>query len=272
MNLEFPSNYYDQDYYAHMAPGNWSVFIHSKGRALLDCRIRALELVRVKPGMRLLDLGCGRGELVMYCGAHGIDAYGVDYSETALKLGISCYPFFSQAELANIHLLRADVSKLPFPDNYFDRVMSWAVAEHLYQHQLESCLVEVYRVLKSTGVFVLGTHPNEWYEKYGYRLVRPVKQLFVARRLESYAQIKRNEPEHVNVKNPLALKRDFQRQGFVCRVRLLPRNEYEVKGLAAWLGHCLEKAPIIRAVFRNHILVTAAKSSTVLAEFCRGRR
>lgn len=264
-----PSDYYNDDYYAHMAPGNFRYFVENRGRVLTQARLDDLALVKLRPGQRLLDLGCGRGELVMYCGSVlGIDAYGVDYSETAILLGAQCLVFYTQAERQRIHLLRACVTNLPFPDSYFDRVMSWSVVEHLHQWQLEACLAEVYRVLKPDGILVLGTHPNEWYEKVGYRLARPVKSLLLGKRMDSYREMKAKDFGHVNVKNPWALRRDLQKQRFYCEVRLLPRREYEINnGLGRAMGACLERIPVLRLVFCSHILAIGAKICKMLQRF-----
>ncbi len=259
---------YDTQYYERMGCGYYRHFVENAGHSLPEWRMRDLHLLKLRPGMRLLDVGCARGELVMFCGYKGIDSYGVDFSEAALVIGRSRFNFYNNDEQKRIHLICADVSSLPFPDAYFDRVMSWALVEHLFQWQLENFLSEVYRVLRTDGVLVLETHPNEWYEKIGYRIVRPVKQLFLSRKLGTYSELRSLEPEHVNVKNPCALKRDLQRQGFFCYTMLLPRRTYEVNsGLARRLGWTLEKLPLFQVLFRNSIVVIATKSPRTLREF-----
>jgi ubiquinone/menaquinone biosynthesis C-methylase UbiE len=266
----FPSEYYDENYLQGMAPNSFRHFTESKGRSLLDCRLKALDLVKLQPGMRLLDLGCGRGELVMFCGSKGIDSYGIDYAQTGLDIGKNCLTFYDEDELRNIHLLRGDATNLPFEDSYFDRVMSWAVIEHLHQWQQEKCFHEIYRVLKPGGIFVLETHPNEWFEKIGFRIIKPVKQLFVFRRLKGYRERRALEPEHVQLKNPSSLRRDLSRSGFVCKIWLGRRGDFEVnEGIARFVGLCLETMPGARMIFRNHIYAVAAKSKQHLERFRR---
>ena len=69
---------YDEDYWLHdEAPDNWRVFSISRGRVLLPNRLWALGQARLRRGMRVLDVGCGRGELAMFYGAAGVDAFGV---------------------------------------------------------------------------------------------------------------------------------------------------------------------------------------------------
>ena len=102
----FPSDYYDENYLKGMGPNNFRHFAESKGCSLLDSRLKDLDLVKLQPGMKLLDLGCGRGELGMFCGSKGIDSYGIDYAQTGLDIGKNCLTFYDEDELGNIHLLR----------------------------------------------------------------------------------------------------------------------------------------------------------------------
>ena len=74
-----------------------------------------IEYFGLKPGDRVLDIGCGKGFLVKDLLAEGIDAYGLDISEYAL---LNCEP----EVIARIHLGSGD--HLPFPDGCFDCVLS----------------------------------------------------------------------------------------------------------------------------------------------------
>jgi ubiquinone/menaquinone biosynthesis C-methylase UbiE len=69
----------------------------------------------LKPGARVLDVGCGKGFLVKALLAQGMDAYGLDLSLYAL---MHCPP----EVIGRLHLGTAE--KLPFPDGSFDCVLS----------------------------------------------------------------------------------------------------------------------------------------------------
>jgi len=86
----------------------------------------------LKPGGRLLDLGCGPRDQAAPAGHYGLEYAGVDFSSAAADL-------------------QADAHAIPFRDGTFDAVISYAVFEHLYHPHLAS--VEVARVLKPGGVF-----------------------------------------------------------------------------------------------------------------------
>jgi len=96
-------------------------FIRNQGRNLRP-RIRTcLNLARLKPGMRVLDIGCGRGEIVLHCGRLGIDAYGVDYSKQALEIADKARLTHSSAEQDRMHFILDDVKNLEFRE-LFDRI------------------------------------------------------------------------------------------------------------------------------------------------------
>ena len=89
-------------------------------------------LPHLKPGMRLLDLGCGPRDQFVPASHLGLQYAGVDY----------------QSEAAD---LLADAHATPFRDAAFDAILSYAVLEHLYNPQL--ALREAARVLRPGGVF-----------------------------------------------------------------------------------------------------------------------
>lgn len=71
----------------------------------------------LKPGMRVLDVGCGKGFLVkdLMLECPGLEAFGLDISRYAL---MHC----EREVIGRLHLGSAD--DLPFPDGAFDCVLS----------------------------------------------------------------------------------------------------------------------------------------------------
>ncbi len=86
----------------------------------------------IRPGSRLLDLGCGPRDQAAPAQHLGADYVGVDWSSSAADL-------------------LADAHAIPFQDATFDAVLSYAVLEHLYDPFL--AVREVARVLKSGGIY-----------------------------------------------------------------------------------------------------------------------
>lgn len=98
----------------------------------------------LKPGDRVLDIGAAKGFLVKDLLALGIDAYGVDVSEYALK---HCEP----EVIGRLHLASAE--SLPFPDSSFATVLSINTLHNLRKPELVLALKEIER-LSTGGKFV----------------------------------------------------------------------------------------------------------------------
>ncbi len=96
----------------------------------------------LKPGDKVLDVGCAKGFLVKDLLAEGIDAYGVDISEYALQ---NCEP----EVVGRLHLGSAD--SLPFPDNSFDCVLSLNTIHNLTRDKAIVAIQEVERLAPGKG-------------------------------------------------------------------------------------------------------------------------
>ncbi len=159
--------------------------LNQKGCSYPAACMTPLKMAEVQPGMRVLDVGCGRGEIVRYCMEQGIEAYGIDY---ALAAGVMTRDVIEveQQKMAesgqDIKTIKAgvclsDAKKLPFPTGYFDRVLMFDVVEHLYPWELHEAMLEVSRVLKDNGRFIIHTAPNRWYDQYAYPWVRRFRNI-----------------------------------------------------------------------------------------------
>lgn len=91
----------------------------------------------LKPGDRLLDVGCAKGFLVKDLLALGIDAYGVDISPYAL---MNC----ERETVGRLHLGSAD--SLPFPDDSFAAVLSLNTIHNLPRDRCRIALQEIQRL------------------------------------------------------------------------------------------------------------------------------
>jgi len=94
-------------------------------------------------GYRLLDVGCGRGDLVRTFGSLGLIASGLDRER-------------SQAHV-DIHIRYGDIESEPFPfdDEIFDVVFSKSLIEHLFDPT--NFMKECFRILKPGGRIILMT-------------------------------------------------------------------------------------------------------------------
>lgn len=137
---------------------------------MLTARFRNL---RLKPGDRVLDLGCGEGRhvhgLYMLGGMHIV---GADLDEASLKKAEEGLVWLPEpaVEGGSVEFLKADATALPFADDHFDAVIVSEVLEHLPDYH--AALREVRRVLKPEGRLCV-TVPRAWPERICWRLAPP---------------------------------------------------------------------------------------------------
>lgn len=173
-----PSTLYTEEYFLTACEG-YDVFIESEGQHLSRRLRDAFGVAEIKSGMRVLDVGCGRGEIISHCMRLGVEVYGIDYAEVATLMSRDVIGVEEASQLAGgdaratkAGVCRSDAKFLPFPRDYFDRVLLFDVVEHLYPWELKASLREIRRVLKQDGRLVIHTAPNRWYDTYAYPLVR----------------------------------------------------------------------------------------------------
>jgi len=103
---------------------------------------------KYKQNIRLLDVGCFRGDLLNGARQKGWDVYGVEISEKAAKAGKKQY---------GIDIKIGSLQEAKFESNFFDAVSMLDVIEHLPDPK--SYLKEIFRILRPGGVLYLDT-PN----------------------------------------------------------------------------------------------------------------
>jgi len=112
------------------------------------------ETFALKPGDRVLDLGCGEGRhtintyLLADVHAVGVDLCFDDVKTAAEKSTAFLDP---DCEARQLSLSVANGLTLPFADNSFDKVICSEVLEHIPDYH--GVLREITRVLKPGGVF-----------------------------------------------------------------------------------------------------------------------
>ena len=92
---------------------------------LLPPVLRALEQEGVRPGDRILDLGCGNGSFAASLIACGFDVVGVDASESGIRQATQHYPDL-KVHLGSVY------DDLAEKIGVFRAIVSLEVVEHLY--------------------------------------------------------------------------------------------------------------------------------------------
>src|SRR3990172_228733 len=122
-----PPHLYTEEYFLHACEG-YEEFAETQGERLSRRLSAALALAVVTPGMKVLDVGCGRGEILRHCARLGADAYGIDYAPVAVELSRKVAASETRAQ-GKTGVAQADAKTLPFPAGYFDRVLVFDVVE-----------------------------------------------------------------------------------------------------------------------------------------------
>ena len=120
-------------------------------KSLVDSR-----RLQLKPGQRLLDVGCGTGtDLENLFARYGknVELYGAEPSEDMLKQMRR-----EVVESPNVHLTNATATKLPYADNFFDYVTCSLVLHHVPDGDRQTALKEMHRALKPGGTVLI----KEW--------------------------------------------------------------------------------------------------------------
>lgn len=108
-------------------------------------------------GMRVLDVGCGNGELLraLATSQPGVEFCGLDWH----------FPERTRCDLetAGIHLIEATLEAADLPESYFDRIVMYQLIEHLWEPQ--QALSKLARALKPGGSIVIETPDTDGYDR-----------------------------------------------------------------------------------------------------------
>src|SRR5579883_605321 len=128
----------------------------------LKDREKLLDLVQWSGNELVLDVGCGRGLMLVGAAKRLASgrAIGIDLWQQHDQADNSAAAAISNAAIegvaTRVEVETADMRQLPFPDNHFDVVVSsWAVHNLEAEADREKALDEMIRVLKCNGTIVL---------------------------------------------------------------------------------------------------------------------
>jgi ubiquinone/menaquinone biosynthesis C-methylase UbiE len=108
----------------------------------------------IKPGMRILDVGAGKGFLLhdLTEAVPGVEVHGLD---------VSSYGIQHAMESVKDKIVEGTAAKLPYPDKHFDLVISINTLHNLYIYDLFSALEEIERVGRGAKYICVEAYRNE---------------------------------------------------------------------------------------------------------------
>jgi SAM-dependent methyltransferase len=124
-------------------PGRWEMV----ARAIV-------EHYGIKPGDKILDVGCGKGFLLydFTLVVPGVEVFGIDVSEYAIE---------HAKEEVKDRLRVGNANSLPHPDKHFDLVYSINTLHNLHNYDLDRSLREIERVGRKHKYVCVESYRNE---------------------------------------------------------------------------------------------------------------
>jgi len=220
---EASSNYWDE----HWNSGDFESILKNSRNVFITDNTRKY----LKPGSRILEGGCGRGDKVYSLQASGFDAYGVDFAQDTVGRINKLAP--------ELKVSLGDVRKLDFQNDFFDGYWSLGVIEHFYNGYADIAK-EMRRVLRNEGYLFL-TVPS-------MSLLRKLKA-----RLGLYPEYKYSQEREKNFYQFLLptsqIIKSFEEIGF----SLLSISPLDgAKGMKDEIPFC---RPLLRWMYNNNTLI-----------------
>lgn len=197
-NLKKQQEIYDRSWRSGLKAGK-------EARGNLQTNLEFLaETNLLQPNYKILEVGCGIGNIVFELTRQGHDIIGRDISREAIAYGLKKYP--------GIKIEVQPAEELKFERESFDIVLSFDLFEHIIQ--IDKHISEVFRVLRPGGYYMFQT-PSKYSN-------------IIFETLQTRTLQWRNY--HPSLHSSGQLRRRLSRHGFEARfVKMNPINEFTIK-------------------------------------------
>lgn len=220
----------------------------------LRLRDTALHLLSPGPGKRILDIGCANGPTMIYCGLQGAMVNGQDLDAKSVQDANEQLSRYGVKGVAVV----GDASKLQFPDNTFDGVISCDFMEHVDDHTKVIILREARRVLKPGGLLITKT-PNLAYLQLSvnFKRLRALCKMQDPRGLVIPHTPGTANPEHIGLATRWSFTRCLVTAGFLnYSYHYAPLRRF---GISSAMELLSTEVPIVRDLLCEDLLCSAYK-------------
>lgn len=203
-----------------------------------------------KDFLKILDVGCGKGQLTFQLDGRSKQIFGIDVSETALSKARSNIQSNKMNYKSEYFFKRDNITSSSFPDNYFDLVLLSDGINEWFDDEMKKndALKETFRILNSGGFAIISDYEkaknfDNYIKTVSSSPLKIIKTIYFYDRLcyQFYSWFK-------------AVEKNFIIQGLF-RSRILAKTMIKISSLFGRKG-------------AKHLFVIAIKSLLVLASVC----
>ncbi|MBZ9569409.1 class I SAM-dependent methyltransferase [Patescibacteria group bacterium] len=129
----------------------WNKIFKKHGRVFLKPQKdipKIVKLFKKKGVKKVLDLGCGSGRHIVYLAKHGFEVYGIDIAPKGIRITQS---WLKKEKLSSNLKVNNIYKKLPYPNNFFDALISTQALHHNKIRNIRKLIKEIERILKPKG-------------------------------------------------------------------------------------------------------------------------
>jgi len=178
-------------------------------RAALDALV-----VGIEKGGRVLDVGCGPGQVGRYLADREAQVFGVDLAIPMVRLA---------ASRSGLSAVCGDMRGLPFISGSFSGAVAFYSIQHLRRDELGGALTELRRVLACDGLLLIAAHLGEGEvfvdEFLGHQIDSVGGTLYGADQLIGTVERYQYSIEDVRFRDPLAHEHPSKRIYLLARAR-----------------------------------------------------
>jgi ubiquinone/menaquinone biosynthesis C-methylase UbiE len=139
---------------------------------------------------KFLDIGCGVGRMTKSLVPFFSEVVGIDIAPEAIDL--------ARANCPKAEFMEYDGSSIPFPDGYFDGVLSWTTLQHVPDNEVYRLCQDISRATSEKSILILYENVSTWFSNKShiwFRSISDYQNLFSKFNLETFDVIQDLEEE-----------------------------------------------------------------------------